>query len=83
MLDSAFFGNGNQLSRHDLYHFKREEGEDRATVPEYSGKVFIKKLSQLVGRFASTEVVVLPAPVQYRAMQGQQIIELRTTGDYN
>ena len=83
MLNFAIFGHGNQLSRHDLYHFKREEGEDRATVPESSEKVFIKKLSQLVGRFASTEVVVLPAPVQYRAMQQQQSEELQITGDYN
>ena len=25
MLDSAIFGHGNQLSRHNLYHFKRKE----------------------------------------------------------
>ena len=41
------------------------------------------ELSQLIGRFASTAIAVLAAPLQYRAMQRQEILELQETGDYN
>ena len=38
---------------------------------------------QLIGRLASTAIAVLPAPLQYRPMQCQQILELSVAGNYS
>ena len=45
--------------------------------------VSIRELSRLIGRFVSTAIAVLLAPLQYQAMQRQQILELQETRDYN
>ena len=42
--------------------------------------VSIRELTQLNGRLASTAIAVLPASLQYRAMQHQQILELSVLG---
>ena len=42
-----------------------------------------RELNQLTGHLASTAIAVLPVPLQYWAMQWQQILELQETGDYN
>ena len=45
--------------------------------------VSLRELTQLIGRLASTAIAVLPAPLQYRAMQCQQILELSVAGNYS
>ena len=45
--------------------------------------VSLQELTQLIGRLASTAIAVLPAPLQYRAMQRQQILELSVAGNYS
>ena len=59
--------------------------EDCATVSSFTGKssASIRELSQVIGCLPSTAIAVLPAHMQYRAMQRQQILELQETGDYN
>ena len=42
--------------------------------------VSIRELTQLNGRLASTAIAVLPASLQYRAMQQQQILEFCVLG---
>ena len=42
-----------------------------------------RELTQLIGRLASTAIAVLPAALQYRAMQRQQILELSVAGNYS
>ena len=39
-------------------------------------EVSIRELTQLIGRLSSSAIAVLPAPLHYRAMQRQQILEL-------
>ena len=38
--------------------------------------VSLRQLTQLIGRLSSTAIAILPAPLQYRALQRQQILEL-------
>ena len=45
--------------------------------------VSIGEFTQLIRRLASTAIAVLPAPLQYRAMQLQQILELYVAGNYS
>ena len=45
-------------------------------------KVSIRELSQLIGTLSSTVLAVLPAPLQYRYLQKQQIEELRSSPSY-
>ena len=45
--------------------------------------VTVRELTQLVGRLSSAAIAVLPAPLQYRAMQRQQILELSHQQDYD
>ena len=45
--------------------------------------VSIWELTQLIGRLTSTAIAVLPAPLQYRVMQRQQILELPAAGNYS
>ena len=45
--------------------------------------VTIRELTRLVGRLSSTAVAILPAPLQYRAIQRQQIAELANKKNYN
>ena len=45
--------------------------------------VSLRELTQHIGRLPSTAIAVLPAPLQYRAMQRQQILELSVAGNYS
>ena len=38
--------------------------------------VSLRQMTQLIGRLSSTAIAVLPAPLQYRSLQRQQILEL-------
>ena len=63
-----------------------EKGSDRKAMPRPSEKVIsfmIRELTQLIGRLASTAITVLAAPLQYQAMQRQQIVELSRAGIYS
>ena len=44
-------------------------------ILNHSG-VSLRQLTQLIGRLLSTAIAILPAPLQYRALQCQQILEL-------
>lgn len=46
-------------------------------------KVSVRELMKLIGRLSSTAIAVLPAPLQYRAMQRQQIQELSSSRNYD
>ena len=43
----------------------------------------MRELTQLIGRLALIAIVVLPAPLRYRAMQCQRILELSVAGNYS
>ena len=45
--------------------------------------VSIRELTQVVGRLCSTAITVLAAPLQYRAVQRQQIAELAITKNFD
>ena len=45
--------------------------------------VTIRELTHLVGRLTATTISVLPAPLQYRAMQRQQILGFSTEKNYD
>ena len=45
--------------------------------------VSIRELTKLLRRLVSTAIVVLPVPLQYRAMQHQQMLELSVAGNYS
>ena len=45
--------------------------------------VSIRELTKLIRRLVSTAIVVLPVPLQYRAMQHQQMLELSVAGNYS
>ena len=63
----------------------REKKEDCQQCQDPLGKLSdsIMELSQLIVHLPSTEIAALPAPLQYRVMQRQQILELQEKGDYN
>ena len=46
-------------------------------------KVSIRDLMKLIGRLSSSAIAVLPAPLQYRAIQRQQIQELASSQNYD
>ena len=43
----------------------------------------MRELTQLIGRLALTAIAVLPAPLRYRVMQRQRILELSVAGNYS
>ena len=45
--------------------------------------VSIQELTQLIRRLVSTAIAVLPVPLQYQAMQHQQMLELSVAGNYS
>ena len=45
--------------------------------------VSIRDLMKLIGRLSSSAIAVLPAPLQYRAIQRQQIQELASSQNYD
>ena len=45
-------------------------------------RVTIRDVTRLVGRLSSAAIAVLPAPLQYRATQRQQILELSSQKNY-
>ena len=63
------FGHRYKLIRHDYLLRK-------SSVSKW-------ELTQFIGRLASAAFAVLPAPLQYRAMQHQQILELSAAGNYS
>ena len=86
MPDHTVFGHGDKLSRYDYNSSIGEKGSDRKTMSRSSEEVIsfmIRELTQLIGRLASTAIAVLPAPLQYQAMQRQQILELYVAGIYS
>ena len=46
-------------------------------------KVPLRELSKLVGRLSASMLAILPAPLQYRGLQRQQIFELKEQGSYD
>ena len=49
----------------------------------WKSSVSIRELTELIGGLASTAIAILPAPLQYRAMQRQQILELSATRNFS
>jgi len=45
-------------------------------------KVSLREVTQLVGRLSSAAIAILPAPLQYRGIQRQQILGLNLKGSY-
>ena len=45
--------------------------------------VSVRELTQIIGRLSSSAIAVLPAPLQYRGMQRQQIRELSSRGSFD
>ena len=46
-------------------------------------KVSLRELAKLVGRLSASMMAILPAPLQYRGLQRQQIFELKNQGSYD
>ena len=45
--------------------------------------VSLRQMTQLIGRLSSTAIAALPAPLQYRSLQRQQILELAEKKSYS
>ena len=84
MPNNTVFRHGDKLDRYDCNSSTREKRSDSKAMSRFLRKssVSIRELTQLIGRLASTAIAVLPAPLQYRAMQHQQILELSVAGYY-
>ena len=85
MSNHTVFGHGDKLNRYDYNTSIGEKGPIVKQCQDLLRKssVSIRELTQLTGRLASTTIAVLPAPLQYRAMQRQQILELSVAGNYS
>ena len=59
---------------------KKDQTEKQRQDLLRKASVSVRELTQLIGRLVSTAISVLPAPLQYRAMQCQQILELSVRG---
>ena len=57
---------------------KKEQIVQQCQSPLRRSSVTIRELNQLIGRLTATVSAVLPAPLQYRIMQRQQILGLST-----
>ena len=83
MSEYTIFGYGSQLNRNDTDPSKRKKREDCETMPGSTSRVNSLHEGVKVNNWLpSTAIAVLPAPLQYRAMHQQQILELEETGDY-
>ena len=59
---------------------KKDQTEKQCQDLLRKSSVSVRELTQFIGRLVSTAIAVLPAPLQYRAMQCQQILELSVRG---
>ena len=57
---------------------KKDQIVQQCQSPLRRSSVTIRELAQPIGRLTATAIAVLPAPLQYRAMQRQQILGLST-----
>ena len=85
MSNHTVFGHGDKLNRYGYNSSTEEKGSDSKTCQDLLRKssVSIRELTQLIGRLTSTAIAVLPATLQYRVMQRQQILELSAAGNYS
>ena len=85
MSSHTVFGHGDKLI--DMTITFPQEKKDQIVKPCQDllrkSSVSIQELIQLIGRLGSTTIAVLPAPLQYRAMQRQQILELSVAENYS
>lgn len=79
------FGYRDKLSSNDSIASpeKTNQSETQCWTLLETSFVTIRDLHQLMAYFSSVAVVILPAPIQYRAIQRQQIMELAKVKCYN
>ena len=85
MPNHTVFRHGDKLNSYDYNSSTGEKVSDSKTVSRSSEEVIssTKGADSTYWRLASTAIAVLPAPLQYRAMQRQQILELSVAGNYS
>lgn len=69
----------------DLPRVKKKTKQNSSTVSISTDEVIvtIKQLTQLIGQLIATAIQVLPAPLQYRAVQRQQILDFSKEENYD
>lgn len=79
------FGYRDKLSSNDSIASpeKTNQSETQCWTLLETSFVTIRDLHQLMAYFSSVAVVILPAPIQYHAIQRQQIMELAKVKCYN
>ena len=78
MPSNSIVRGGNRLNHYDHISSFAEEGTNYSAMQRYIEPIrrFLKAVNSLIGRLSSTAIAILPAPLQYRALQRQQILEL-------
>ena len=75
---------GNRFSEYESGASRRETRKDEETMSSstLAEKVSLRDLAKITGRLSSTAMTVLPAPIQQRRPQQQQITGLSMRGSY-
>ena len=75
---------GNRFSDYGGGASQRETRKDQETmsISTLVEKVSVRDLAKITGRLSSTAMTVLPAPIQQRRLQQQQITGLFMRGSY-
>ena len=74
---------GDRFSEYDPRSHSRGKRPNSSAVSISTEEITIRELTHLVGRLTATTISVLPAPLQYRAMQRQQILGFSTEKNYD
>ena len=79
------FGYRDKLSSNDstASQEKADQSETQCWTLFEKSFVTIRDLHQLMAHLSSVAVAILPAPIQYHAIQRQQIMELAKVKSYN
>ena len=80
----VFPGIGNSFVEYEGGASQRETRKDQETmsISTLAEKVSVRDLSKITGILSSTVMAVLPAPIQQRRLQHQQITGLSMRGSY-
>ena len=75
---------GNRFSEYEGGASQRETRKDQETMSSstLAEKASVRDLVKITGRLSSTAMTVLPAPIQQRKLQQQQITGLSMRGSY-
>ena len=77
-------GIGNSFVEYEGGALQRETRKDQETmsISTLAEKVSVRDLPKITGRLSSTVMTVLPAPIQQRRLQQQQITGFSMRGSY-